>query len=80
MKINTFNLSRNTKPHSDTSAPYTGSVNIDGKEYWLNGFINDSADGSKYFGGYVNPKKPRADADKPPLSPQDAVGDDDIPF
>ena len=80
MKINTFVLRKNTKPLTEKSPPYRGSINIDGVEYWLRGFINENEDGSKYFGGFVNPKDAAQAPAKPLVSAKDAVGDDDIPF
>jgi hypothetical protein len=80
MKENTFALRKNTKPKTEKSPPYTGSINVNGVEYWLSGFINENEDGSKYFGGFVNPKNQAQSVAKPAPSPRDAIGDDDIPF
>lgn len=80
MKENTFALRKNTKPKTEKSPPYTGSINVNGVEYWLSGFINENEDGSKYFGGFVNPKDQTQSAAKPAPSSRDAIGDDDIPF
>jgi len=80
MKENTFALRKNTKPKTEKSPPYLGSVNVNGVEYWLSGFINENEDGSKYFGGFVNAKDAGQSLAKPLVSASDALDGDDIPF
>ena len=51
MKDMTGKLFKNTKPKNDKSPPYNGRVKIEGKEYYMSGFVNEKkSDGSKYFG------------------------------
>ena len=62
----TGSLFKNDKPKNDRSPPYTGKVKIEGKEYWINGFVNEKKDGGKYFGLTFNPvdgKKEESDND-----------------
>lgn len=40
-------------------ADFTGTVNIDGREYYLNGWKNKSKKGEKYIGLSVKPKDPK---------------------
>ena len=80
MKENTFALRKNTKPKTEKSPPYLGSVNVNGVEYWLSGFINENEDGSKYFGGFVNAKDAVQPTDKPLAAAKATVDDDLIPF
>ena len=80
MKENTFALRKNTKPKTEKSPPYLGSINVNGVEYWLSGFINENEDGSKYFGGFVNPKDVASAPAKPPLSNSEVLEGDDLPF
>lgn len=49
---NRFYLGDNKNMRDEKDAPKSGSINIDGVEYYLNGYIN--RDGS--IGGTVKPK------------------------
>ena len=72
-------LFKNTKMREGKDDPqYTGSINIDGKDYWLDAWVKESKDGKKYFS-----LRPRAKDTKPaPPARQRSPGDDDeeIPF
>lgn len=46
---NNGTLFKNTKKEADTHADYQGQISIDGKEYWLNAWINKSKDGKKTY-------------------------------
>ena len=53
---------------------YSGSINVEGTEYWLSGWVRTSKSGRKYLSLSVKPKQ-----DKPPASkksPADDFGDD----
>jgi hypothetical protein len=52
---NRWTLFRNERKQSDSHADYNGSINIDGVEYWLNGWIKEGKNG-KFFSGTVKPK------------------------
>lgn len=52
---NRFALFKNNNKRDDRDADYTGSVNIEGREFWLNGWIKEGAKG-KFFSGTVKPK------------------------
>lgn len=56
---NRWTLFRNTRKASDTHADYNGSLNINGVEYWLNGWIREGKNG-KFFSGTVKPKQPQS--------------------
>ena len=76
-------LGKNNNPKSDKSPEYTGKLNIEGKEYWLPGWVKTSSkDGSKFFSLTVNPKDDHPQ--KTVASKQQAPGfndlDDDLPF
>lgn len=86
-------VGKNTRKAKDTDADITGSINVDGKDYWLNGWQKtNSRDGSKFYSLSVKPKEPRqepaapagggysADKTKRVAPAFDAPGDDDIPF
>ena len=73
-------LGKNLTPKDDKSPQYTGKINIDGKEYWLSGWVNTNKDdGSKFFSLRVNPKE---DKPKPQAKPKEDFSDidSDIPF
>jgi hypothetical protein len=88
---NRFALFKNTNKRDDKDADYSGSVNIDGREFWLNGWIKEGAKG-KFFSGTVKPKAPppaeqsisqRAMPKGPAkrsIIPDDDMGGDAIPF
>jgi len=65
---------KTTSKHPD----YTGRINIDGVDYWLSDWLNESRQGKKYIS--LNTKKvdDGKDLSKPPSGSNDY--DDDIPF
>ena len=74
---NTFTLFKNNKKTQDSHADYNGSVNIDGVEYWINGWIREpKSGGQKFIGGTVRPKE---GGQKSPQKQRPAPQDDD-PF
>jgi hypothetical protein len=76
---NRWVLSRNEKRRNDKDAEFTGEININGVDYWLNGWVKErKKDGSKFFSGTTKPKNPSPSSTKSgTLSEQ--LGDD-IPF
>lgn len=38
------------KREGKKDADYNGSITIEGKDYWLNAWLNESKDGKKYMG------------------------------
>lgn len=87
---NTGILTRNAKQRNDRDPSHQGSINIEGKEYWLSAWVNEGKpggklEGQKYFSIKAKPKdeKPaQASAAKPAAAPAPAstFDDDDIPF
>ena len=63
---------------------YTGTINADGREYWLSAWVKEDKNGNKYFSLSLKPKdeKPAKKQDAPvkggPKSFDDFKGD--IPF
>ena len=74
-------LSKNLNKTADNHPEYSGSLNVDGTDYWLSAWIKESSkDGKKFFSLSIKPKdsiKP-----KPKAKQEDDMGDFDqgIPF
>jgi hypothetical protein len=55
-------LGKNARKSKDTDADITGSLNVDGKDYWINGWQKkNSQDGSTFYSLSVKPKQARSD-------------------
>ena len=72
-------LFRNKKKERDNQPDYDGTANIDGKPYWINGWVhsfnNDQGEPEKYFRFSFRPKDAPVSASK-----MAEVGTDDVPF
>ncbi len=87
-RTNTGVLFRNNKATTDKHPTHTGSINIDGVEYWLSAWVKEGAKG-KFFSFAVKPKEERQ-APKQDKAGQWKAGaqkqkpetfdDDDVPF
>ena len=78
----TGSLFRNDKRESDHHPEVTGSILIEGKAYWLSGWVRESAQGKKYFSLAAKPKDAPKDAPRQrqeSARPTDDL-DDSIPF
>jgi hypothetical protein len=54
-------IAKNTRKTADTHADITGSINVEGKDYWISGWLRTSgADGGKFYSLSVKPKEARA--------------------
>ena len=87
---NRWTLNRNDRKQQDNHPDYKGSINVDGVDYWLDGWIKDGANG-KFISGSIKPKEARNGARNGPsyALPADPTGrrdgsfeqyDDDPPF
>ena len=70
---------RNEKKSTEKHPDMNGSINIEGKEYWISGWSNVSKAGAKYLSLSVSAKDEQPTQSKP--APSNAVEfDDDLPF
>jgi len=76
-------LFKNDKKLTDQHPDYTGNITIEGKEYYLSAWVNESArTGQKYFAIKPTPKAPAATPATASQSPSPIIPDpvDDLPF
>ena len=71
-------LFRNHKKTQDSHPDHNGTINVDGKEYWLNAWVKDGKNG-KFFSLSVKPKE-QTSANQQSGSDLPNDADDDIPF
>lgn len=48
-KNNSGAIFKNQKKTEETHSDYNGTAKIDGKEYWVNAWVNNSNNGTKYM-------------------------------
>jgi hypothetical protein len=72
-------LFRNDRKTQDSHPTHSGSINIDGKEFWLSAWVKDGNKG-KFFSLSVKPKDAAPQQAKAQAAPQQDHFDDDIPF
>lgn len=83
---NTGILRRNARKEKETHPDHTGSINVEGKEYWVSAWIKTAGEGSKipgqkFFSLALKPKDaPAAPPKAPEQTPAQPDFDDDIPF
>jgi len=58
-------LFRNDRRESERHPEYTGSINVEGKEFYLSAWVKESKAGRKYFSLSVQPKQVQ-ESDAPP--------------
>jgi hypothetical protein len=70
---------RNDRKTQDTHPDFSGSINIEGREFWLSGWIKERKDGSgRFFSLSVKPKDGASASATSRPAPADL--DDEIPF
>lgn len=78
---NRWTLNKNERKEKETHPDYKGSLNLDGVDYWIDGWIKDGANG-KFISGSLKPKD--AQQSRPAQREQPAgFGadfDDSVPF
>lgn len=78
-KTNTGSLFKNDDRTQETHPTHKGSTDIEGVEYWINGWSNKTADGRGYLKLSFKAKEARQ-AQPAPAAPVQESFDDDIPF
>ena len=78
-------LFKNDRKAADTHADWNGSINVEGREYWLNAWVKEKkGDGSKFFSISIKPKDGARAAPAAPARAaapaRQAMHDDEIPF
>ena len=69
-------LFKNEKREKDTHPQYTGSINVDGVDYWLSAWLKEGKNG-KFFSLSVKAKDDGKYAPKTPKVKEEA---EDLPF
>jgi hypothetical protein len=67
----------NKDPNDEKDRDYSGSLNVDGAEFWLSGWIKTAKTGRKFLSLSIKPKQDRPATSEKPLA--DDL-DDKIPF
>ena len=70
-------LFRNENKKSEKSPEFSGTINADGKEYWLAGWVKESKAGKKFFSLSLTAKDEQSQTTP---QPEPAGIPDDIPF
>ena len=78
---NRWTLNKNDRKEKETHPDYKGKLNVDGVDYWIDGWIKEGANG-KFISGSLKPVEQGGGSQ--PSRPQpagfDTDLDDDVPF
>lgn len=72
-------LFRNEKRESEKHPEFSGSCNIDGVEYWISAWVNESKSGKRYFSLKFKLKEDALKTQKNKYEPL-PESDDEVPF
>jgi hypothetical protein len=79
-------LAKNERKEKETHPDLSGSINVDGREYWLSAWRktgkSGKLEGKTFFSLSVKPKDDQGTRNAPTSAPKQAddFADDDIPF
>lgn len=75
-------LFREENRKSDKHPEFSGTLNVEGREYYVDAWVNQAQSGRKYFSLSVKPKAPAKESPRGPQQRQQPQADldDDIPF
>ena len=77
-ELNRGTIAKNTRKTADTHADITGSINVEGKDFWISGWQKkNSQDGSTFYSLSVKPKEAKGGYSRDKANRQI---DDDQPF
>lgn len=77
-ETNRFALFKNERKEKDTHPDMTGTINVDGVEYYLNAWTKEGKKG-KFLSGSIKLKEDKPAAPKPATVDADPFGED-LPF
>lgn len=72
-------LGKNFNKTADNHPDYSGSININGAEFWLSGWLKEGKAG-KFFSLSVKPKDAKAPRKEQKQQNKTDIPEDDIPF
>ena len=67
-------LFKNSRKETERHPDYTGAINIEGTDFWLSAWVQESKKGEKYLSLSLGAEK------KPMGEESKATKDDDVPF
>lgn len=68
-----------TEGKSENFPPYGGTLNVEGTEYWISGWVKEGSKG-KFFSLSVKPKEQRQESRQQRREPEPDPLDDSLPF
>ena len=71
---------RERKAENPKAPDYSGSINVEGKEFFLSAWLRESKKGNKFMSLSVKAKEAHAAPPVPAEAPVSADLDDDLPF
>lgn len=76
---NSGQLFKNDRKENEKHPDYQGSIIVDGKDFWLSGWLKEGAKG-KFFSLSVKPKEQRREEIKRGAGRSSEILDDDLVF
>jgi uncharacterized protein (DUF736 family) len=71
-------LMKNQNKTADNHPDYSGSLNVNGVDHWLSGWLKESKNGNKFFSLSVKPKEQKSEPK--PKKQVEEDPNDPIPF
>jgi hypothetical protein len=76
---NRWTLNKNDRKEKDTHPDYKGKLNVDGVDYWIDGWIKEGNNG-KFISGSLKPVEQRSERPVEPANGGVVGPQDDYPF